>query len=233
MNFTNTFFSDVVHLLYPHVCAGCGSDVISRHHVICLECIADMPVTGFCFHKQNPVEKIFRGRLTLSNASAHVYFTKDSAVQNMLHRLKYSGMKEIGIFMGQLMAGNLKRSTLYQDVDAVVPLPLNARKQKTRGYNQAALIAEGIGTALNIPVLNNVVARKKYTETQTHKSRAERWNNIEGKFAVVDAGGLKDMHVLLVDDVITTGATLESCGMELLKTAGLRLSIAAFAYTAL
>ncbi len=233
MNFTNTFFNDVVHLLYPHVCAGCGSDVISRGQVICFECTSGMPVTGFCFHEQNPVEKIFRGRLLLANASAQVYFTKDSPVQNMLHRLKYGGLKQIGILMGRLTGEDLKRSGLYNDVDAVVPLPLNVRKQKTRGFNQAALIAEGIGSALNIPVLNDVVARKKYTETQTHKSRAERWNNIEGKFEVVNAGELMDKHVLLVDDVITTGATLESCGMELLKTAGLRLSIAAFAYTAL
>jgi ComF family protein len=233
MNFTGTFFNDILHLVYPRICAGCGSDVLSNDQVICINCINELPVTDFYLHGDNPVEKVFRGRLPVLSASAHVYFYKDSPVQRLLHRLKYDGRKEIGSFVGRLMGEKLKTCTWYDDLHALIPLPLNVRKQRKRGYNQAAVICEGISKVMNLPVLNDVIERKKNTETQTHKSRSDRWNNIEGKFELKKAADIMNKHVLLVDDVITTGATLESCGMELLKANELRLSIATFAYTAL
>ncbi|MBL7697216.1 MAG: ComF family protein [Chitinophagaceae bacterium] len=233
MSFTSTFFNDTINLLYPVVCPGCGSDSLSAGQVLCFDCINEMPVTDFYLHEQNPVERIFRGRLPLISACAHVYFTKDSAIQNMLHRLKYGGRKEIGIYMGKLIGEDLKTTAPGKSLQGLVPLPLNNKKQKKRGYNQAQVICEGIASKMNIPVLNDVIVRKKNTETQTHKSRAERWNNIEGKFELSNAAKVMNKHVLLVDDVVTTGATLESCGTELLKARGLQLSIAAFAYTTL
>lgn len=233
MSYTSTFFSDIIHLFYPNVCAGCGCDTLSAGQTLCFSCLSEMPLTDFHLHTLNPVEKIFRGRLPLVTAFAHVYFTKDSLVQHMLHRLKYGGKKEIGIFMGSLIGENLKTSGWGENVSALIPLPLNSRKQKKRGYNQAELICDGISLRTNIPVYNNVIVRKKNTETQTRKSRAERWNNIEGKFELVNAPEIMNKHILLVDDVVTTGATLESCGQELLKANGLQLSIAAFAYTTL
>lgn len=233
MNFTGTFFSDLINLFYPNVCAGCGGDHISASQVICFDCMNELPVTDFHLHPENPVEKIFRGRLPLVSAFAHVYFTKDSQVQNMLHRLKYGSKKEIGIFMGRLIGEKLKMSGWCGNLQAVIPLPLNLKKQRKRGYNQAELICEGISEQLNIPVANDVVVRRKNTETQTRKSRVERWNNIEGKFELVNAEKIMNKHILLVDDVVTTGATLESCGMELLKAHDVKLSIATFAYTTL
>jgi ComF family protein len=233
MNFTGTFFSDVIHLLYPHVCAGCGSDMADDRQLICSHCISALPVTGFSEHRLNPVEKMFRGRIEIVTASAHVYFTKQSIVQHLLHRLKYRGDKEVGLMIGRMMGKKLKMCELLDDVHAIIPLPLHHKKQKTRGYNQAELICNGISEEMNIPVLNDVVIRNRKTETQTHKSRMDRWQNIENRFELLNGAQMKPGHILLVDDVVTTGATLESCGRALLSAEGIRLSIATFAYTSL
>lgn len=233
MSYTSTFFKNIVHLLYPEICAGCGDDQLTDNDLICHECMDALPLTDFHEHLSNPVEKIFRGRLPLVTASAYAYFTKDSAVQNLLHSLKYNANKELGIFMGKLIGKNLKRSAWNSDVFALIPLPLHFSKQKRRGFNQAEMICEGISDEMNIPVINDAIVRRKNTDTQTRKTRMERWNNIESKFELNKVADIMNKHVLLVDDVITTGATLEACGSELLKTQGLRLSIAAFAYTTL
>jgi ComF family protein len=233
MSYTVTCFNDIVHLLYPEICAGCGSDMISGNNLICNDCESGMPVTGFHLHAENPVEKIFRGRIPVVSATAHAYFTKDSVVQNLLHSLKYGGNKDIGAKLGSMIGAALKSCKAVDDLDAVVPLPLHFSKHKKRGYNQAEMICEGISNVLHVPVLTGLIARRKNTATQTRKSRIERWNNIDSKFEMKNQEGMENKHVLLVDDVITTGATLEACGSELLKIAGLRLSIAAFAYTLL
>ncbi len=192
-----------------------------------------MPLTGFYMHQINPVEKIFRGRIPVITASAYAYFSKDSVVQHLLHSLKYGSNKEAGIYMGRLIGRKLTSCEWNNDLYALIPLPLHSEKQKKRGYNQAEMICEGISSEMNVPVINNVIVRSKNTESQTHKNRMERWNNIESKFELKKPAALMNKHVLLVDDVITTGATLEACGSELLKTEGLHLSIAAFAYTSL
>lgn len=233
MSFTGTCFKNMIHLLYPAVCAGCGSDILPENSLICSDCLDSMPLTGFCLFRENPVEKIFRGRLPVVTASAYAYFTKDSVVQNMLHSLKYGGNKEIGIVMGSMMGRVLKSCAWNNDLSAIIPLPLHYRKKKKRGYNQAELICEGISGEMNVPVLTDVIERKKNTATQTRRSRSERWNNIESTFDVKNDSEIRNKHVLLIDDVITTGATLDACGTELLKTEGLRLSLAAFAYTSL
>jgi len=233
MNYTVTCFKNIVHLLYPEICAGCGSDLISGNNVICDDCVNEMPVTGFHLHQENPVEKIFRGRISVAGASAYTYFSKDSIVQNMLHGLKYRGNKDMGIQMGRMMGRALNSCEWNKSLLALVPLPLHFSKQKKRGYNQAEVICNGISQEMNIPVLTDIIERRKKTETQTRKSRTERWNNIESKFELKNGARMTNKHVLLVDDVITTGATLEACGSELLKIDGLQLSIAAFAYTLL
>ena len=233
MSYTGTCFRNIIHLLYPEICAGCGSDLLSGKNKICDDCISSIPLTGFYLHRLNPVEKIFRGRLPVVSASAHAYFTKDSAVQNLLHALKYGGNKEIGVRLGRMMGRTLKWCGWNNDLSAVIPLPLHFSRQKKRGYNQAEMICNGIGDEMNVPVLTDVVQRKNITATQTHKSRTERWNNMKCKFELKNAPAIMNKHVLLVDDVVTTGATLEACGSELLKAEGVQLSIAAFAYTLL
>lgn len=173
------------------------------------------------------------GRVAVENASAYAYFNKQSVMQNLLHQLKYKGKKEIGLYFGRRIGEALGSSGRYKGIDAVVPLPLFFKREKKRGYNQAAMIGEGIAEIMDLPVLNNVVTRKRNTETQTHKTRTERWENIEGKFELINKEEVEGKHVLLVDDVLTTGATLEACGSELLKARELKLSIATLAYTSL
>jgi ComF family protein len=233
MSYTSTFFNGLVHLLYPHVCAGCGSDLVGENQLICLDCIAQLPVTNFFMHAGNPVEKIFRGRLNIQTAAAYAYFTKQSVMQQLLHQLKYKGRKDVGLYLGNLMGETIKRSKRCADIDALVPLPLHFMKQKKRGYNQAQVICEGIAEATEIPVYDDVIIRRTKTDTQTRKNRLQRWRNIEGKFELARDMSIRNKHILLVDDVITTGATLEACGSELLKSENVRLSIASLAYTSL
>jgi ComF family protein len=215
----------VLHLLFPHICTGCGSDILHEESVLCMRCIDAMPETNFELHPDNPVEKIFWGRLPLAGATAQFYFTKESLMQHLMHQFKYKGNKELGMQLGKIMGEQIKKSARFE-ADALVPLPLFAAKEKRRGYNQAAILCEGMAEAMNLPVLDKIISRPQHTETQTKKGRIERWKNMEGKFILSDADAIKNMHLLLVDDVVTTGATLEACGNELLKAENVRLSIA-------
>ncbi|MES1215214.1 MAG: phosphoribosyltransferase family protein [Bacteroidota bacterium] len=214
-----------LHLLFPHVCAGCGSDIISEESMLCMHCLIAMPETNFENHAGNPVEKNFWGRVPLSAATAQFYFTKESLMQHLIHLFKYKQNKELGLQLGRLMGDQLKRSDRF-NVDALIPLPLFPAKEKRRGYNQATVLCNGIAEHINVPVLENVIIRPQHTETQTKKGRLERWKNMEGKFVLADPNAIKNKHILLVDDVITTGATLEACGNELLKADNVKLSIA-------
>lgn len=233
MNYTNTFFNNVLHLLYPRICAGCGSDLIQAKQIICLDCINELPLTNFFMYADNPVERIFRGRLPLTAGCAFLYFTKQSVVQNLLHQFKYKGNQDIGSYFGRMMGQSLMSSPRYEDVNAIIPLPLFYKKEKKRGYNQSAVISEALAEVMKIPVLKEIIVRNRNTETQTHMSRMERWNNIEEKFELRKGELITDKHILLVDDVLTTGATIEACGSEILKANGVRLSIACLAYTSL
>ncbi|MEJ7736037.1 MAG: phosphoribosyltransferase family protein [Chitinophagaceae bacterium] len=227
----HTLIHDFLHLFFPHICAGCGSDGISPDAVLCIQCLSQLPVTNFHLHAGNQVEKIFWGRIPVTHASSFCYFAKGSLIQRLLHELKYKGNKEIGHFMGRMMGETLKQSNRFNEIDALIPLPLFMARQRRRGYNQATVLCEGISAAMNIPVMEEVVIRSIRTETQTHKNRLERWQNMEGRFHLVTPEAIKNKHVLLVDDVITTGATLEACGQALLSAQGLRLSIVSLAYT--
>lgn len=233
MNCTNTYFSDLVSLLYPKACIGCSWDELSRNTILCVECMASLPETNFHLKHDNPVSKVFFGRIAVESATSFAYFTKHSIIQNMLHELKYKGNVEAGMMMGEMMGGKLKSFNWLAGIQAIVPLPLHKNKESKRGYNQAAVICRGISRVTDIPVLDHIVARTRKSETQTRKSRLERWTNIESKFELINAEAIENKHILLVDDVITTGATLEACGKEILQAKGSRLSIASFAYTSL
>jgi ComF family protein len=224
---------NLTHLFFPRICAGCGSDIVSEQQLLCFHCIDRLPVSNFHMHANNPVEKIFWGRLPLATAFSYLFFTKQSILQHLLHQFKYGGKKEIGEYFGKRMGEAMLQSNRFIDIDAVVPLPLFLKKERIRGYNQAAVIGEGISLATGIPLYNDVARRKMFTETQTHKSRMERWQNIEGKFEVINESKIEHKHLLLIDDVVTTGATLEACGSVLLEQPGVRLSIATLAYTTL
>jgi ComF family protein len=222
---------DLLHLFFPHTCAGCGSDVIAEDHQLCIRCLAELPTTNFFDHHDNPVERVFYGRLPIRNAASAYFFTKDSLIQQLIFQLKYRGNKEIGIYLGKLLGKLILKSHRFENIDALVPLPLNPKREKKRGYNQATQICRGIAEVIKKPIIEKVVNRKVFTETQTHKGRISRWENMDGVFAANDPTLLADKHLLLVDDVVTTGATLEACGSEILKIPGTTLSLATLAYT--
>ncbi len=225
------YFNDVLHLLYPHNCLGCGTDVVEHDNLICLKCLYELPETGFFSKENNLIEKKFIGRINVENAGSAFYFTKNSVLQTLLFELKYKGNKEVGSFLGKLTALQMHASKRFEKVDVILPLPLNIKKQEQRGYNQAEIIANSIGEILHKPVLNDVIERNIFTETQTHKGRISRWQNIEGVFEIADKNLLQGKHILLVDDVVTTCATLEACGKVILQIPGTKLSLATVAYT--
>lgn len=218
-----------LHLLFPHICSGCGSDLLSKDSFLCLHCIQALPETGFAKHASNPIEKKFWGRLPVQFAMAQYYFSRESLVQHLIHELKYGGNRELGRQLGRMMGQTLTDSSRFT-VDALIPLPLFPSRERKRGYNQAMILCEGISETFGIPILKDAICRSQHTETQTRKGRVERWQNMEGKFILTDPATVAGKHILLVDDVITTGATLEACGMELLKNNQTQLSLAALCY---
>ncbi len=196
-----------------------------------MRCLEIMPETNFELYPDNPVEKKFWGRLPVAQATAQYYFTRESLMQRLMHQFKYKGNKELGIQLGKMMGDSIKRSGRFT-IDALIPLPLFPAKEKRRGYNQATVLCEGMAESLLVPVLKDVVIRSHYTDTQTRKGRIERWQNMEGKFILSKPEVIRNMNLVLVDDVVTTGATLEACGAELLKGEQVTLHIAALCYAA-
>jgi ComF family protein len=226
-----SYLSDFAHLFFPHTCVGCGSDVVEQDQIICGACFLKLPETNFFNYADNTIEKIFAGRIKLEAAGSAYYFTKHSILQNLVFELKYRGNKEVGLLLGELTAKQMSDSKRFEEIDVILPLPLNKQKEKKRGYNQAAMIAEGMSKVLDRPVVIDAVARNIFTETQTHKDRVGRWKTMQDVFAVAKPKALKGKHVLLVDDVVTTGATLEACGQAILNISETKLSIATAAYT--
>jgi len=226
MSFFHSIFSDTVHLFYPQICTGCGSDLLSDNQLLCLLCINQLPHTNFAQHANNPLEKIFWGRIPLVAAHSEFYFAKETLIQELIHQLKYKGDRDIGYFLGQLMGNSLLNSNRFKNLDYLIPLPLFPEKERKRGFNQATIICNGISAQMNIPVMKDNVIRRRFTETQTKKHRTERWENVADSFQVKDHTLLSDKNILLVDDVVTTGATLEACGLAIAQSENVKLSVA-------
>jgi ComF family protein len=218
------------HLFFPHVCAGCGSDLLTIDELICIDCLNQLPSTRFQHFAGNAVEKIFWGRFPIESAMSAFYFTKHSCLQNILQELKYKGNRTLGVFLGRLMGMQIKESMRFANVELLVPLPLYAIREKTRGYNQAAVLCEGIAEIIEIPIVANAIRRIDATSTQTKKNRIDRWQNMQGKFELINPDLIVNRHLLLVDDVITTGASLDACA-QAMQGYEVKLSIASLAYT--
>lgn len=227
---TKKWFADFTQLFFPHICVGCGSDLLENDQTICIQCYSKLPETGFSAHPNNPIEKIFYGRLPVKEAMAAYYFTKSSVLQRLVHTLKYNNNQEVGLQLGRWMGVLLQKSGRFSQLDALIPLPLFPEKEKKRGYNQAEVLCQGICEIINVPVKKDVVIRKRFTDTQTKKGRSDRWRNVDGSFEVANPAILKGKHLLLVDDVITTGATIEACGLAIAEIENVDLSIALLAW---
>lgn len=221
----------LVQLFFPHHCTGCGSDAVVHPQVLCAACLHGLPETGFFAQAGNPVEKIFYGRIPVQQAGSGFYFSKDSVVQKLLQALKYQNNREAGCLLGKLLGQQLQYAGRFAGIDLIIPVPLNSKKLRQRGYNQAALLANGIAGVCGWPVDTTAVQRPVFTATQTRRNRVTRWQNMQLVFTVTNPAALQYKHVLLVDDVVTTGATLEACAASILQVPGTRVSIATAAYS--
>lgn len=230
MSLVKTISDSLLQLLYPVVCAGCGTDAITSNSQLCVKCIHEIPATGFEAHSPNPIEKILAGRVRFEAATAQFYFTKESVLQRLMHQLKYRGNRELGRQLGAIMGALLLESGRFNGIDTLIPLPLFENKEKKRGYNQSKILCEGIKEVMQAEIVDDAVERPLFTDTQTKKNRVERWKNMEGKFRLLDSSLIEGKHVLLVDDVITTGATIEACSNALLEVKNLRLSVATLCF---
>lgn len=224
------YFEGFIALFYPRVCLACGSSLLGNEDIICTSCRISLPITEFHRSPGNPVEKIFWGRIPVENATSLLFFDKGSKYRHLLHQLKYHGKKEVGHFLGKILGRCLSESN-FKHIDLIVPIPLHPVKQRRRGFNQSEEIALGIANIMKKPIIRHALKRNVHSSSQTFKTRYDRWENIKGIFAVSEPELFKNKHILLIDDIVTTGATLEAAGSVILDIEGTRLSIATLAFT--
>ncbi len=230
MSYIYNLWDDFISLLFPRLCYACGNHLLRNENLICTECYVVIPRTNYHKEDTNPVAQLFWGRCMIEKAAAFSFYNKGSRIRNLIHNLKYKGIKEIGYELGRMYGLTLKSSGFTTDIDLIIPVPLHPVKKRIRGFNQSDSISMGIADVSGLPVDTNSLARTIGSATQTRRSRYERWTNVEGIFRVTETEKIKGMHILLVDDVITTGATIESCANELLKVEGVRVSVVAIAF---
>lgn len=229
ISYLGNMLSSLLHLLYPHSCETCGNDLSRSEEVLCMLCARQLPATGFQHIPGNPVEKIFTGRVAFQHATAGYYFRQQSRLQQLVHQFKYHGRKDIALYLGRQLGLQLQQSPWWQQVTTIIPVPLNTAKQRHRGYNQAAMLAAGIAGVLGCSMLDNALERVPNSSTQTRKSRMERWENVSSAFTLKDPNAINDQHILLIDDVVTTGATMEACA-HAVGAATEKVSICTLAY---
>ncbi|SDF27946.1 ComF family protein [Chitinophaga filiformis] len=221
--------TSLLDLFYPHTCDGCGTDLTRTEKVLCLRCLRRLPITGYQHQQHNPVEKIFWGRVNIRHAMSAYYYRKSSLLQQLIYQFKYKQREDIATHLGQQMGNILLQSRWLYEINCIIPVPIHPTKLQQRGYNQAALLANGIATVTGKPVIEKILFRSNYSPSQTNKGRLLRWQNVSGVFSIERTNQLKDQHILLVDDVLTTGATLEACS-SLLINAGATVSICTLAF---
>jgi len=218
-------FVDFINLMFPDLCVVCGSSLQKNEHQLCVSCLHEIPKTNYHLIDENPIEKRFWGKVPIYRATSYFFFQKGSSFQKLLHILKYKGNKEIGELMGKYAAIDLLDSTDFTSIDVILPVPLHPGKYKLRGYNQSEWIGKGLSVVLNRPMDTSTLIRARENTTQTKKTVFERYENTEGIFELKDTTVLAGKHVLLVDDVLTTGSTLEACVRALLETPEIKISI--------
>lgn len=223
--------NDFLAQIFPKVCYACGKSLFKSEECICLYCLYHLPKTNFHLYADNPVVKLFWGRTNIHSASSLYSFSKGSKVQHLIHQLKYRGKKEIGTSLGKYYGKELRLAPMFSTVNVVLPVPLHIKKLKKRGYNQSETFAEGIAESLNAESSTRILVRTFASTTQTKKSRFARWKNVEEIFKITTPEKLEGKHVLLVDDVVTTGATLEACANKILEIPDVKVSVATIATT--
>ena len=225
------YFINLGNLFFPKICAACGKNLIAAEKVLCTECYYNLPKTNFHHSQDNPVNKLFNGIVNINYGTSFFYFFKGSKYQTVIHRFKYKAQKEIGFELGRLFGIELKNS-VFNEIDYIIPVPLHSAKLRKRGFNQSNVIASGISETLNKTVKDKSLFRIKNTDTQTKKTVEERRENVKSVFKVKYPKQLENKHILLIDDVITTGSTLASCAEEILKIKNTKVSVATLAVAA-
>lgn len=222
-------FESIINLFFPKVCSGCSSFLLSNENVICTVCRHDIPLTNHHLNPENDAFKKFYGRIPIIHTSALFYFHKKGIVQELIHNLKYKGHEEIGTILGEWYAEDLQNIDLLQSVDEIIPVPLHSKKLKERGYNQITTFGKALSSSLNLTYNDSLLIRNVYSKTQSKKNLLGRTEGIETIFDVSFTKENHNKHFLLIDDVITTGATLEACSRALLKIPGAKISIVCMA----
>ena len=222
---------DFFRIFYPELCANCDNQLAQNENTVCTFCRHDLPLANFTNYSNNKITKTFYGRIIIEKANTLLFYRKEGITKKLIHELKYKGNEEVGTFFGNWLGEILKHNNEFSDIDLIIPVPLHPKKLKQRGYNQVSKFGKKLSDHLEKPFLENELLRTSTSKTQTFKARFERFNNNDTKFQLKNTSTFKDKHILLIDDVITTGATLEACAKELQKTEGVKISILTMAYT--
>jgi len=207
----------MLDLVYPPLCASCGIQRPLDDHIFCLDCLNELPETGFHLHDHNPFMGHFRGRIELKAGAAFLYFSRGGGTQRLLHQIKYNNQPDLISIIGRWYGKQLMKSTTWAETDAIVPVPLHWKKQRKRGYNQSAVFGEGIAEAMGLPCLKNALVRITHDKSLTGMKRLQRVETIGSSFMLPNPKPVRNKNILLVDDVLTTGATLEACANALIK----------------
>lgn len=223
------WISDLVELIFPRHCYVCGEVLSRQEHDMCLDCLYKLPKIEKT--QLGEMEKVFWGRFNVERVASYIYYQKESPYNRLLHKMKYGNHPEVGTRLAVMAAENIAKEGFFDGIDAIVPLPLSKKKRRQRGYNQCDYIAEGLSLKSGIPVIKDCVIRTKANESQTHKSRDERWKNAEGIFSLANPQAIDGKHILLIDDILTTGATLTNCAMAIQQHCKCRISVFTLAYT--
>ncbi len=230
MNLIQEYLYHFGGLFFPRNCEACNTNLVKGEKVLCTKCLNDIPKTNFHKNEDNVLNRVFYGITNIKYSTAFYFFRRGSKFQSLIHKLKYNGQKELGVELGRMGGSEIKNS-FFKEIDIIIPVPLHPARKRERGYNQSEMIAQGLSETLAKDYKTDILLRHIYTQTQTKKSLEERRKNVNSAFKIVNKDIIKEKHILLVDDVITTGSTIVACANELLKIKNVTVSIFAAAYT--
>ena len=224
--------TDLFDLFFPPACINCRELLQIKDRYLCFACLSELPLTHFSCEAENELETSFRGRIPVHAATSLLYFQKKGIVQKLIHELKYHHQPKIGSFLGKWLGEEMVASKRFELIDIVVPVPLHPDKEKKRGYNQVHSFAKSLSITLKADLQVNLLEKIRKGQTQTLKNREQRMFSEEKEYLLKDLMLLENKHILLVDDTITTGATMKACADSLCAVSGLKLSLASMAFTA-
>ena len=223
-----TIISSLLNLFFPPTCVACGTYLPDGGKYLCLTCLSQLPKTDFYKKADNPNERLLAGRIPFIRAASYIYFEKEGILQSLIHELKYRNNPELGVWLGRICGEDLKGSLFLRNVDYIIPVPLHPKRERTRGYNQSFMLAKGLSESTTVKVRNDVIKRIVNNKSQTTKTKMERLKNISGVFRLNSTEDLEGKHILLLDDLLTTGATLEECAKTILQIPKVKISILTF-----